>query len=67
MKSLTLYEKVSHEISHLIESGTFRPGDRIPSVRKLSRQLKVSISTSNDHLYFTDTSDIGYFSDFRSL
>jgi len=45
MKSLTLYEKVAHEISHLIESGTFRPGDRIPSVRKLNKQLKVSIST----------------------
>ena len=45
MKSLTLYEKVSQEISHLIKSGTFRPGDRISSVRKLSKQLKVSIST----------------------
>jgi DNA-binding transcriptional MocR family regulator len=29
----------------LIETGTLRPGQRIPSVRKLSQQLKVSVST----------------------
>lgn len=45
MSNPTLYEKVAHEVSHLIKSGTFRPGDRIPSVRKLHVQLKVSIST----------------------
>ena len=39
------YERVAAEIAHLIESGTFRPGDGIPSVRQLSRQKKVSVTT----------------------
>lgn len=39
------YERIASDIAHLIESGTFRPGDRIPSVRSSSRQRKVSIST----------------------
>ncbi|MBN1317571.1 MAG: PLP-dependent aminotransferase family protein [Anaerolineales bacterium] len=39
------YESVAADISRLIESGTFRPGDRIPSVRSSSSQRQVSIST----------------------
>ena len=39
------YERVAGEIAHLIDSGTFRPGDAIPSVRELSRQHGVSIAT----------------------
>ncbi|MBN1658525.1 MAG: PLP-dependent aminotransferase family protein [Anaerolineae bacterium] len=39
------YEQIAEEITHLIESGTFRPGDDIPSVRELSRQRGVSITT----------------------
>lgn len=40
-----LYERVAEDLARLIEQGTFRPGDRVPSVRGLSRQLKVSVST----------------------
>jgi DNA-binding transcriptional MocR family regulator len=40
-----LYEKLAAEIARLIEAGTYPPGSRIPSVRQLSRQRKVSIST----------------------
>jgi DNA-binding transcriptional MocR family regulator len=40
-----LYERVACQISHLIDQGTFRPGERIPSVRGLSRQMGVSLST----------------------
>jgi len=40
-----LYEQVADHIARLIEQGTFRPGDRIPSVRQLSRQQQVSVST----------------------
>jgi DNA-binding transcriptional MocR family regulator len=40
-----LYEQVADWISGLIERGTLRPGERIPSVRRLSSQQKVSIST----------------------
>lgn len=41
----TLYERVSHHISRLIEQGTLRPGQRIPSVRRMSHQQNVSIAT----------------------
>ena len=44
-ESVNLYEQVAHRVANLIEHGTFRPGDRIPSVRKLSRQQDVSITT----------------------
>lgn len=40
-----LYEQVADRIRSLIVKGTLQPGDRIPSVRKLHRQLSVSIST----------------------
>ncbi len=40
-----LYEQVAGEIAGLIEQGTFRAGDRLPSIRKLSSQFDVSINT----------------------
>ncbi len=40
-----LYEQVADELGALIRQGTFRPGERIPSVRQLSRQRKISITT----------------------
>jgi len=40
-----LYEQVAGRIAHLIDQGALRPGERIPSVRKLVRQQSVSIST----------------------
>ena len=39
------YEEIAEEVIHLIKSGTFRSGDRIPSVREMSRQKQMSIST----------------------
>ena len=44
-KNLPLYEQVAGRISFLIEQGTLRPGDRVPSIRNLSRQMQVSINT----------------------
>src|SRR5215468_4625767 len=41
----TLYQEVALKISELIEHGTLRPGERVPSVRKCSRQQNVSIAT----------------------
>ena len=41
-----LYEQVAAGIAELIRLGTFRPGERIPSVRQLNRQNKISISTA---------------------
>jgi DNA-binding transcriptional MocR family regulator len=40
-----LYESLAADLTRLIASGTFRPGDRLPSVRQLSTQRKVSVST----------------------
>lgn len=44
-RKLPLYEEVAGRISYLIEQGTLRPGDRVPSIRNLSRQMQVSINT----------------------
>jgi DNA-binding transcriptional MocR family regulator len=40
-----LYERIAAEVDDLIERGTYRPGDRIPSIRELARQRRVSINT----------------------
>jgi DNA-binding transcriptional MocR family regulator len=40
------YEQVAERITQLIHLGTLRPGERIPSVRRISRQEGVSISTA---------------------
>ncbi|HWI41325.1 MAG TPA: PLP-dependent aminotransferase family protein [Verrucomicrobiae bacterium] len=42
---LPLYEVIAARITSLVDGGTFRPGERIPSVRSLSRQMQVSINT----------------------
>jgi len=42
---VNLYREVADRINRLIDQGTFAAGDRLPSVRKLSVQLKVSVST----------------------
>ena len=41
-----LYEQVAHELEKQINSGTLRPGDRIPSVRRASEQHRVSVTTA---------------------
>lgn len=41
----TLYEKLAGRLAGSIRAGTLRPGDRLPSVRRLSRQQSCSIST----------------------
>ena len=40
-----LYDRVTRHILDLVEKGVLKPGDRAPSLRGLSKQLKVSIST----------------------
>jgi DNA-binding transcriptional MocR family regulator len=40
-----LYDRVADEISRMVNRGTLRPGDRVPSIRKLSSTNGVSIST----------------------
>ncbi len=43
--SIYLYDQVASELADLVRQGTFRPGERLPSVRQLSRQRKISITT----------------------
>lgn len=40
-----LYEKIADQIEQNIKEGVFLPGTKIPSVRKSSKQLAVSIAT----------------------
>jgi DNA-binding transcriptional MocR family regulator len=40
-----LYERVADHIVQLIDKGTLHAGERLPSIRKLSSQMDVSIST----------------------
>jgi DNA-binding transcriptional MocR family regulator len=44
-RSMPLYETVAEKVVNLVERGTFNPGERIPSIRSLSRQFKVSVNT----------------------
>jgi DNA-binding transcriptional MocR family regulator len=40
-----LYDQVSNHVLELVDSGVLKPGDKAPSLRKLSQQLRVSITT----------------------
>jgi DNA-binding transcriptional regulator YhcF (GntR family) len=44
-RPIPLYETVAEKVVNLVERGTFNPGERIPSIRGLSRQFKVSVNT----------------------
>ena len=41
----TLYQRLADELSELIERGQLKPGERLPSVRRLAIQRRVSLST----------------------
>lgn len=40
-----LYETVAKDVSSMISGGLLQPGSRVPSVRVLSRQKRISVST----------------------
>jgi DNA-binding transcriptional MocR family regulator len=42
----SLYLQLADEVAAQIEAGTYRPGDRIPSVRRLRDQFGVSLTTA---------------------
>jgi len=49
------YDQVSRYITELVEKGDLKPGDKAPSLRKLSKELGVSISTiSQSYLSLED-------------
>ena len=45
MTSVLLYQRVAQQLAEDIRCGVYRPGERVPSVRKLSAQLSVSHAT----------------------
>ncbi len=45
LQNLNLYEQLANELAAQVDSGLIKPGDRLPSVRRMSRQKKVSITT----------------------
>lgn len=42
----SLYQRLADDLAGQIQAGTFRPGERLPSVRQLAGQQKVSVSTA---------------------
>jgi DNA-binding transcriptional MocR family regulator len=42
---MLLYEEVADKIHGMIGNGTYRAGERIPSIRALSRQMRISANT----------------------
>ena len=40
-----LYEEVAHRLSHMVDDGIFRSGEKVPSIRTMSNRLQVSINT----------------------
>ncbi len=42
---MNLYQQVADELRDLIKQGTYRPGDKLPSIRQLATTRKISIAT----------------------
>lgn len=42
---INLYEQLANELGGLIASRVFAPGDRLPSIRHLAQQKRLSVST----------------------
>lgn len=42
---LLRYERLAEDLSGIIVAGNLRPGERLPSVRRLSRERRLSVST----------------------
>jgi len=45
LETTPLYHQLADQIHDLVRAGTLRAGDRVPSVRRLSNQQRVSVST----------------------
>jgi DNA-binding transcriptional MocR family regulator len=45
MTNLLLYQRIARQLAADIQKGVYQPGERVPSVRKMSAQLNVSHAT----------------------
>lgn len=57
MKSNTRYEAVADRIVSLIQNGVLKEGDRVPSLRQLSRELNVSVNTVKEAYWKLENRD----------
>ena len=48
------YEQLAEELARSIQDGAFQPGDRLPSVRQMSRSRGVSPSTVFEAYYLLE-------------
>ena len=44
--NLPIYEQISTQIKNQIIAGTLRPGEALPSIRALAKDLKISVITT---------------------
>ncbi len=58
MASETLYEQIANQLFEQIDSGVYSVGDKLPSVRGLSRQMRISISTALDAYRLLEQRDV---------
>ncbi|NDB00210.1 MAG: FadR family transcriptional regulator, partial [Betaproteobacteria bacterium] len=45
-----LYQRIADEIASLIDSGSFKPGERLPAERELAQKMQVSRSSLREAL-----------------
>jgi DNA-binding transcriptional regulator YhcF (GntR family) len=46
LSNMPLYVGIAENLTRQMARGALRPGDRVPSLRQLSQQQRVSISTA---------------------
>jgi DNA-binding transcriptional MocR family regulator len=51
---IPLYEEIANEIITQVEMGIYKPGDKIPSLRKLSHVKRISINTAKEAYYLLE-------------
>ena len=47
-KAVPLYQEVARRLEEIIASGVYEPGERLPSIREIHREFRVSINTTRE-------------------
>ena len=58
IESGPLYQKLAQEFAALIRDGHLKPGERLPSVRRLAMQRQISVSTALQALRSLENSEL---------
>mgnify|MGYP000828962658 FL=1 len=40
-----IYEQIKEQVIMLINTGVYKPGDKLPSIRNLSNELNINVNT----------------------